>query len=126
MLKILLLLSALTLGSKVVEAKDLSCADAAVKAATEKNLKRFGASTGSCGAKLLTSGDYSETYLVCVSDETDPSEWVVVMSTNKKDASCKVVYADAQYDSQAPNFESDDGLLDTVTCSGDDKTVTCN
>lgn len=99
--------------------QELKCADAAVKAATMNNFKRFGASTNSCGAKLLSAGDYLETYLVCVTDETDPSEWVVVM--DKKAAKCKVKYADSQYDSQTPNFEHADDLdlLKTVQCSID-------
>lgn len=122
-----ILLAAISLLSmaQLVEASDLKCANEAVKAATASNFKRFGASTGSCGAKLLTAGDYSETYLVCVSDETDPSEWVVVM--DKKANKCKVKYADSQYDSQTPNFESNEGLLNTVECSADseDKAVTC-
>ncbi len=107
-----------------VETQELKCADQAVKAATLNNFKRFNASTGSCGAKLLTAGDYLETYLVCVSDETEPSEWIVVMS--KKGDKCKVKYADNQYDSETPNFESSEGLLKTVECSidyGDNKLV---
>lgn len=96
----------------------LKCADEAVRTATMKNFERFGAATGSCGAKLLTAGDYSETYLVCVSDETDPSEWVVVMDKKTKKG-CKAKYADSQYDSETPNFQSDEGLLKTVECSVD-------
>lgn len=105
-------------------AQELKCADQAVKAATMSNFKQTNASTGSCGAKLLTAGDYLETYLVCVSDETDPSEWVVVMS--KKGGKCKVKLADNQYDSETPNFESSEGLLKTIECSidfGDTKLV---
>ena len=117
---------ALTVAQTTLAAQpELKCANQAVKAATANNFKRFGASTGSCGAKLLTAGEYLETYLVCVSDETDPSEWVVVM--DKKANKCKVKYADSQYDSQTPNFESNEGLLNTVECSADseDKAVTC-
>lgn len=108
------------------QTQDLKCADEAVKAAILSNFKRFGASTGSCGAKLLTAGDYLETYLVCVSDETDPSEWVVVM--DKKGKGCKVKHADSQYDSETPNFESSEGLLKTVECSidyGDNAKLIC-
>lgn len=94
----------------------LKCADAAVKAAMESNYKSFHNSGGTCGAKLLTAGDYTETYLVCVSDETDPSEYVV----NMKRDGCKVQFADAQHDSQSPHFEDDKGLLKTKECSVSD------
>lgn len=103
----------------------MKCADRAVEAATTKNFKRFGASTNSCGAKLLSSGEYLETYLVCVSDETDPSEWVVVIQKTVTDkqqratGTCGVKYAEQQYDSSTPNFESADGLLKTVGCTAD-------
>lgn len=98
--------------------QERKCADEAVRVATMNNFKRFGAATGSCGAKLLTAGAYSETYLVCVSDETDPSEWVVIMDKKTKKG-CKAAYADSQYDSETPNFQSDEGLLKTVECSVD-------
>lgn len=104
--------------------EELKCADIAVRTATKANFKRYGASTSSCGTKLLTAGDYLETYLVCITDETEPSEWVVVMS--KKGNICKVKFADNQYDSETPNFESSEGLLKTVECSidyGDNKLV---
>lgn len=108
-------------------AENLKCADQAVRAATEKNFKRFGASTSSCGAKLLSAGNYLETYLVCVSDETDPSEWIVVTEVAKADRSgritrrCAVSFAEVQYDSSTPHFENSDDpdLLKTKECSAD-------
>ncbi|MES2800883.1 MAG: hypothetical protein V4654_00195 [Bdellovibrionota bacterium] len=112
-----MVLFVLGMGQVSFAAQELQCADQAVKTATMKNFKRFGASTGSCGAKLLTAGAYSETYLVCVSDETDPSEWVIVMK--KANKGCHVKYADTQHDSETPNFESSEGLLKTVECSID-------
>jgi hypothetical protein len=121
-----LLLVTTFLFSQASFAADLKCADKAVRAATEKNFKRFDASTNSCGAKLLTSGLYSETYLVCISDETDPSEWVVVVSKNA--GKCIVKYVDSQYDSETPNFEDESGLLETVSCNaeyGSDEGVVC-
>ena len=97
-----------------------------MQAATESSYKQFNASGGSCGAKLLTAGDFNETYLVCISDETDPSEWVVVIEkksqATKKLAArdCVVKYAGVQYDSQTPHFESEEGLLKTKECSVSD------
>jgi hypothetical protein len=110
----------------------LECANTAVEAATVKNFRTHGANTQSCGAKLLTAGESLETYLVCVSDETDPSEWVVVIQKavfkkNKLVQTCGVLTAEAQYDSQTPNFEDDQVLLETVKCemADDDKKATC-
>ena len=101
------------------EAPKLECANEAVKVAVARNFKRYGASTNSCGAKLLTAGEFFETYLVCVSDETDPSEWVVVMKTDADKCSAK--FADAQHDSSTPNFsdDSDSALLNVWSCSAD-------
>lgn len=118
--------------SAFAEETKLECADKAVEVATTKNFKRFGANTGSCGAKLLASGETLETYLVCVSDETDPSEWVVVMDINvakgnKVVGKCGVLAAEQQFDSETPNFDSSNGILKTVECSmsDDDKKATC-
>ncbi|RYZ67042.1 MAG: hypothetical protein EOP05_18275 [Proteobacteria bacterium] len=108
------------------ETPTLECANQAVEAAVSHNFKRFGASTNSCGAKLLTAGDYLETYLVCVSDENEPSEWVVAVRktiTNKKNevvGKCGVKFADAQYDSGTPNFnDGDTDLIPTWACTAD-------
>lgn len=118
------------------ETPKLECANQAVEAAVTRNFKRYGASTNSCGTKLLTAGDYLETYLVCVSDETDPSEWVVAIRkdvTNKNNevvGKCAVKFADAQTDSSTPHFnDGDTDLLATWVCTadhGDDGKVHCN
>ncbi|MES2854465.1 MAG: hypothetical protein V4692_01325 [Bdellovibrionota bacterium] len=123
MLKSLLVCSFLLL-SVSAQAADLKCADKATEFATKKNFKRFGASTHNCGTKLLASGEFLETYLVCVSDETDPSEWVVVVEKEGKNAlgkliDCKIKFADVQYDSQTPTFDDEAGNLETLECSGD-------
>lgn len=111
---------------------NLECANKAVEVATTKNFKVHGANTGSCGAKLLTAGKFLETYLVCISDETDASEWVVVMKknvfkNNKIVQTCGVASAEVQYESQTPNFESQDGILNTVECTmeNDDQKAKC-
>ena len=41
------------------------------------------------GHRLLVNGDFIETYLIGISDETDPSDWVVII--NKKNCSVKFV-----------------------------------
>ena len=50
------------------------CADFTVKAAVQKNFKTYGASTNSCGIKPLNIGEFLETFLVCVSDETESAD----------------------------------------------------
>jgi hypothetical protein len=95
------------------------CSNEAVKTAVSRNFERFGAATSSCGAKLLAQGRYLSTYLVCVTDETDPSEWVVVMSP-AGEGNCAVEFADVQYDSESPNFSRDNkDLLPVWTCEAD-------
>lgn len=113
----------------------LECANEAVKVATARNHKRYDVSTNSCGAKLLSIGDHLETYLVCLTDETEPSEWVVVMKkkeTNEKNEvvrKCAPKFADAQTDVRNPNFddENDPALLKVWTCHAEFgvKGVTC-
>ncbi len=112
-----LLLIATLLTAPAVFAATPKCANQAVESAVTKNFKRFGASTNSCGATLLSAGEYRETYLVCVSDETDPSEWVVVINT----VQCKVEYAGTQSESETPTFDSLNPaqLLKTQECSAD-------
>lgn len=129
---ILVLLLSLVGVSAFAYDQKLECADKAVEAATVRNFRDHGANTGSCGAKLLAAGDYLETYLVCESDETDPSEWIVVVEknvfkNNKLAGKCGIVAVEAQYDSETPNFDSDDGVLKTKSCTmeDDDKKARC-
>lgn len=93
---------------------DLSakCETQAVAAAVKANKKKFGAETSDCGAKLLHLGDQLETYLVCVSDETDPSEWIVTVKrdvfskrTHKVVGTCDVEYTGYAVDASTPDFE---------------------
>lgn len=88
------------------------CASVAQEKAVAANQKTFGAETSGCGTKLLHLGDQLETYLVCVSDETDPSEWIVVVKrdvVNKKSSkiigSCDVEYTGYAVDAATPDFD---------------------
>lgn len=116
------------LSLSAVAAKDktqLKCTDAAVKATVSKNYKTFKASTSSCGIKLLHAGEFKETYIVCTSDETDPMEYIAVMSKNK---GCKADLISSTNEAQTPTFDDNTGLLKSIECSidnGDDKLV-CN
>lgn len=103
--------------------QELKCVNKAVSGATLKNFKNYGASTNSCGIKLLHAGDFKETYIVCTSDETEPTEYIVVMDPNKK---CKMDFIASTNESSTPTFDSDEGLLKSIECSidnGDNKLV---
>lgn len=108
------------------------CANEAVKVAVRKNFRNFGASTSSCGLKALNISEHLETYLACTSDETDPMEYIVVLKPSKTDSKgnvikkCATEYVGSSSDSETPNFESEDGLLQTISCSidnGDNKLI---
>jgi hypothetical protein len=112
--------------------KSLQCIDTAVKAAVQTNYSNFGASTSSCGIKLLNKGNYSETYVVCTTDETDPMEYVVVVTPSsynqqtESSETCKVKFVDSTSDASTPTFESEEGLLKSIACSidnGDEKLI---
>jgi hypothetical protein len=87
------------------------CESVAQEAAVKANKKFFGAETSGCGSKLLHLGDQLETYLVCVTDETDPSEWIVAVEraehdkkTGKTTAECVVKYSGYAVDAATPYF----------------------
>lgn len=88
------------------------CQNVAEKAAAKADFEMFGAEASSCGSKLLHLGDELETYLVCVSDETDPSEWIVVVKrfvTNKNHkvvSQCHVEYTGYAVDAATPDFKN--------------------
>jgi hypothetical protein len=112
--------------------KTPTCANQAVYAAVEKNYKTFEAGTNSCGIKALHIGETLETYLVCTSDETDPMEYVVTVqptkyNDGKPNELCAVSYVEVSYDSETPDFDSDEGLIaNTQNCKidyGDDKVI---
>jgi hypothetical protein len=94
----------------------LKCVNKAVQQATLKNFKTYGASSNSCGVKLLHKGEFKETLIVCMSDETEPSEYIMVMDPNK---SCKVDFISTTNESSTPTFDSNDGLLKSISCSID-------
>ena len=90
------------------QASARDCSEEAQAAAVAANKRMHGAESGECGARLLHRGDQKETWLVCVSDETDPSEWVVVTRNGSKaahEARCSIAYAGNVYDSTTPDFE---------------------
>lgn len=108
------------------------CHNEAVKAAVMSNYKKFGAGTNSCGLKALHLGEQLETYIACTSDETDPMEHIVVMEkvrsgrNGKITGRCVVGFVDVLTDAQHPNFESEQGLIETVECtidSSDEKLI---
>lgn len=94
---------------------DLKCADKAVMATVMKNFKSFKVGTNSCGIKLLNKGIFSETYIVCTTDETDTMEYVTVM-----DRYCKTLLVTSSNQGEAPAFDNDKGLLNAVSCSVDE------
>ena len=106
------------------KAEALRCANEAVAAATAKNFAQTHAGSNSCGAKLLNAGPFLETYLVCITDESDGSEWVVSMVPQKEDKnakitrSCVVEFAENSVDDGNPNFseENDPKLLKVQSC----------
>lgn len=106
------------------EKKSLKCVNKAVIASVKHNFKSFGAGTGSCGIKLLHAGDFKETYIACTSDETDPMEYIVVMNSHK---GCKTEYVGSTNEGSVPTFDSEDGLLNSISCSIDsgDKKLVC-
>jgi hypothetical protein len=69
--------------------------------------KTFGAesveSRSVCGAELLDGGDFLETYVVGISDEVEPSEFIVVV--DKK--TCKLKFAGVTRDA-ASRFDYSD------------------
>lgn len=88
----------------------LQCQAVAEKAAVKADTRIFGAEANSCGSKLLHAGRYLETYLVCASDETDPSEWIVVVRKYESKnghvtGRCVVKHVDYTYDDETPDFE---------------------
>lgn len=110
---IVILMTALTSVASAKSNLKPKCEDIAVKAAEKANYKLFGAETGSCGSKLLHLGDTVETYLVCITDETDPSEWVVAVKRDVADKNgkvvktCKVEYTGYAMDAATPNFDQE-------------------
>lgn len=57
-----------------------------------------------CGAELLDGGDFLETYVVGISDEVEPSEFIVVV--DKK--TCKLKFAGVTRDAASRFDYSDD------------------
>ena len=112
-MKLFLMAAVLTVATAAFASDDLKCVDKAVREATLKNFTSFGAGSNSCGIKKLTSGPHLETYLVCVSDESESSEWVMAMDPS----SCKVRFAAAQEDAGTPNFDGEEDLLKAVSCT---------
>jgi hypothetical protein len=113
-MRLFLLLSILSASNVFAMNRDLKpmCEQVAQDAAVKANKKMFGAETGPCGIKILHLGDQLETYLACVSDETDPSEWVVVVKrqvfdkkTRKLTGTCKVQYSGYAVDAATPDFD---------------------
>ncbi len=89
------------------------CSKVAEEVAAKADKAKFGAEASSCGSKLLNKGSELETYLVCVSDETDPSEWIVVVEPkviNRNSgnvlATCQVRYKGYATDAASPNFDN--------------------
>lgn len=105
----------LTITANAKSNNELKCADKAVMATVMKNFKSFSVSTNSCGIKLLNKGVFSETYIVCTTDETDTMEYVTVMDRN-----CKTLLVTSSNQGEAPAFENDNGLLNAVSCSADE------
>ena len=103
-MKSLLLTITLLMGTTSFAQDEAQCADHAVKAAVQKNYKQYNASTNSCGIKPLNVGEFLETYLVCVSDETDPTEYIVVI--DPRGGKCKVKFLDSATESSTPNFDN--------------------
>lgn len=115
-MKHVLMIAMMTLISFSASAKTeeltAKCQAVAEKAAEKANYKKFGAETSVCGSKVLHLGDQLETYLVCISDETDPSEWIVTVKRDvfNKDhdlvKNCKVEYTGYAVDAATPNFDN--------------------
>lgn len=97
------------------------CADATVRAAVQKNYKQYKASTNSCGIKPLVIGEFLETYLVCVSDETEPTEYIAVI--DPREGKCNVKFIGAANEASTPHFDTDSiqvrDLTDALQCSQD-------
>lgn len=96
------------------EKTQLKCTNDAVKAAVSTNYKNFKVSTSSCGIKLLHAGEFAETYIVCTSDETDPMEYIAVVSKKK---GCKVELIKSTNEASTPTFDDNTGLLKSIECS---------
>lgn len=97
------------------------CVDFAVKTAVQKNFKTFGAGSHSCGIKPLNIGQFLETYLVCVSDETEPTEYIMVVEPRNNQ--CKVKFLGSATESTTPNFDTNSisisNITDAIQCSQD-------
>ncbi len=118
-----LFLSIVLLVTQAAFANEPQCVDQTVRQTVMHNFSKFGASTNSCGIKALNIGDFLETYLVCSSDETEPTEYVVVVNAD----TCETAFIDAATEASTPNFNTDGGLLESVECSidGYDSQLTC-
>lgn len=84
-----------------------SCNLTAQSAAVQENYRATGAESSGCGTQLLYKGDLTETFLVCVSDETEPSEWIVTIKTSFSKptrVACEVEAISKANDSSAPSF----------------------
>ena len=88
------------------------CGKQVEAAAAKADKKRFNAEANSCGSKLLHQGAELETYIVCVTDETDASEWIVTAQPevlNKKGevvGTCKVAYTGYAVEASTPDFDN--------------------
>jgi len=91
------------------------CVDEAVKHTVFFNAHKHGVGTNSCGIKALNIGHFYETYLVCTSDETESTEYVVTVDSK----TCVAEYTVAATESSTPNFENTNGLLKSVSCDID-------
>lgn len=96
-------------------AEQPSCVDEAVRASVLHNFETHGVNTNSCGIKALNIGEMAETYLACTSDETEPTEYVVVMNKSN----CELSFIGAATQASTPSFESQEGLLDSISCEID-------
>lgn len=118
-----LLFAAMALLVATASAKDGQpvCADETVKAAVQKNYKQYGASTNSCGIKPLNVGEFLETYLVCVSDETEPTEYIAVVEP--RNGKCNVKFLAAATEASTPNFDTETiyvrDIADAISCRQD-------
>lgn len=103
--------------------QEIECVDEAVKKTTLFNKEKYGAGTSSCGIKKLHLGQFKNTFLVCTSDETEPTEYVVIMTKGH----CKPEVISPVTEARTPSFDDDSNLLDSVECSIDseESEVTC-
>ncbi len=75
----LLLLSAVLFSQALFAQSKYACVDTAVSKAVMHNYRQVIASTTSCGVKALATGQLSEIYSVCTSDENGVAEYAVVI-----------------------------------------------